>query len=359
MFTITASKQKASSDSPFADISKRSQFSGEEEILFVPGQMFYIDKIDMRLEEEIKVYSIEMSLQDKCQERIEPLHQTFQIMLEKHANDSLLCLAAFLVTSGKVSDGKDLNKEFLRKMGDRNKQYDCYEGLFLITNSENDTEEAEFMYRKMNEKKFGLQQLPTTESVRITTEDECNDFHTAANLLSNVYSQLSVDQSADEILEYANSNRYRNNLEQTAHATYTIVQTLLESGLYPMAILFLEQIVYIMKIQTNVSFDPLLKVRCFIQLGHCYRQLNDNINALEKYRLVFEQDVRLPTNEYITTLNNYGMMLEDANKYEDALYQYIKIAEIYNSDANIGSLRECQHTEERIRRVVSRLIPME
>ncbi|CAF1495618.1 unnamed protein product [Adineta ricciae] len=108
VFTITASKQKASPDSPFADISKISQFSGEDEILFVPGQMFYIDKIDMRLEEEIKVYSIEMSLQDKCQERIEPLHRTFQIMLEKHANDPLLCFAAFLVTSGKVSpeDGR-------------------------------------------------------------------------------------------------------------------------------------------------------------------------------------------------------------------------------------------------------------
>ncbi|CAF1225456.1 unnamed protein product [Adineta ricciae] len=167
----------------------------------------------------------------------------------------------------------------------------------------------------MNETKFGLQQLPTTEGVRLTTEDECNDFHTAANLLSNAYSQLSVDESIDEILEYANSNNYRNNLEQTAHATYTIIQSLLESGLYPMAILFLEQ--------------------------------------------YFEQDVRLPTNEYITTLNNYGMILEDANRYEDALYQCIDIAEIYNSGANIGSLRERQHTEECIRRVVSRLIPME
>ena len=58
--------------------------------------MFYIDKVDMRLEDEIKIYSIEMSLQDKCQERIESLHRIFQTMLYFPLLHFLLQVAKFL-----------------------------------------------------------------------------------------------------------------------------------------------------------------------------------------------------------------------------------------------------------------------
>ncbi|UJR12219.1 hypothetical protein I4U23_016396 [Adineta vaga] len=227
IFTITACKQNVSPYFPFADISKFSNHADEKEILFVPGQMFYIDKVDIHFEEKTKVYSIQMSLQDSAQERFQPLYQTFQNMLEKDMNDSLLYLARFLLTTERFDEAKDLYKQLLEKTDDKNKRYNCYEGLFSIAKNKNNNEEAEMMYHKMNETRFGSEQLTTTDNVLLVTESDCNDFNTNINILSNTYAQMSEDRSLDELLAYASSDDYRNSLEQTAHLTYNMVEMVL------------------------------------------------------------------------------------------------------------------------------------
>ncbi|CAF4666515.1 unnamed protein product, partial [Rotaria sp. Silwood2] len=66
LFTINIRKQDASSDWPFADISKLSNFHDEAEILFSPGHMFMIEKFQTIHEYDTMIYSIEMRLHNEA-----------------------------------------------------------------------------------------------------------------------------------------------------------------------------------------------------------------------------------------------------------------------------------------------------
>jgi tetratricopeptide (TPR) repeat protein len=358
LFIITAQKQDASHYFPFADISKISQHADEAEVLFVPGQMFDINNIEINFEKTVRIYTISMSMKNRFDESFTAVHEKFQTLLNVHMNDSLLCLAQLLVDHEQLDEAKELYNQFSEN-DDKNKKYACYEGLFTIANRQNDTNEAEMMHQKMTETKFGSERLTTNFSglkVSQTDRDECS---TGVNHMMNLNSQLSADRPLDELRAYANSDNYRNDLDQAARMAYKFGTMMVQQGIYPLAIQFLETGLRTMKAETGVPCDPLLKAKFCMQLGHCYRELKMNDTALENYKLAFEQSVRLPLDEYIRTLIGFGVVLEAMKNYQDALYKYIEVAEIYKDNSTIDGLDERRHIEECIRRVTSHLIPLD
>ncbi|CAF2867146.1 unnamed protein product [Rotaria sp. Silwood2] len=88
-----------------------------------------------------------------------------------------------------------------------------------------------------------------------------------------------------------------------------------------------------------------------MQLGHCYRELRLNEEAVKNYDLALEQNIRLPLDEYIETLIGIGMAWEAMKNFEQALYRYIEVAEIYQKDSIIDDPGRVQFIEECIRRV--------
>jgi tetratricopeptide (TPR) repeat protein len=112
------------------------------------------------------------------------------------------------------------------------------------------------------------------------------------------------------------------------------------------------------KISQNetVLFDPLLKVKYYMQLGHCYRKLKLYIKALENYNLTFEQNICLSPDEYIETLIGTGKALEAINKYEDSLYKYIEVAEISQANLTEDDIEQRYNLQDSVKRTISHLI---
>ena len=113
-----------------------------------------------------------------------------------------------------------------------------------------------------------------------------------------------------------------------------------------------------MRTFSNVSlhFDPLLIPRCYRQLGYCYLKTEKYVKALENYELALEQTTPLPLNEYIAVLSGIGWASEATGNYQEALYKYIEIAEVYNSNATIYGPEHISTIEGYIKRVLSHFI---
>jgi tetratricopeptide (TPR) repeat protein len=287
------------------------------------------------------------------------VHEKFQNLLKRHMNDSLLCFAQFLTEYKRFDEAKQLYGQLLSQNADKNKKCACYEGLCSIANKQNDTSEATIMHQKTTETKFGTE-LPTTNASGILlTKTEHEEFQTNRNQIMNLDSKMSLDWLLDESSADVQSDDYRNSLQQTTQLAYKLATMMMKKGEYMLPIQLFEGTLPMMELQDTAGFDPLLKAKYYMQLGHCYRELKFDTTALENYKLSLEQNIHLPLDEYIETLIGLGAVLEATNDYKDALYRYIEIAEIYQDNSTIGGLEERHHIEECIQRVTSHLISVD
>jgi tetratricopeptide (TPR) repeat protein len=247
----------------------------------------------------------------------------------------------------------------LSENGDKNKKYACYQGLFIIAMHLNETNEAMIMYRKMTEIKFGTEQLPTNSNDILINETDYTKILTDTQQLLYMDSQMSLDRPLDELLTYSESDEYRDAIGKLPNLHFTLATTFMKNGVYDLAIQIFESVLQAIRLLENVTFDPLLKARCHMQLAHCYYELKLNETALNNYNLALEQDIHLLLGEYIGTLIGIGKVLEITNNYKEALYKYIELAEIYQRNSSIAGLDEQHNTEECIQRVLSHLITMD
>jgi tetratricopeptide (TPR) repeat protein len=355
LFKITARKQDASQYCPFADISKVSNHSDEKEVLFTPGQMFIINKFDIISENDMHIFSFEISLKSGFNEESIMVNDKFKNLCDGYLNDPLICLAGLLTDYKRFDEAKELCIQVLSEYNDKNKKYACYQGLFKIAADQNDTNQAKLMFQKMTETKFGTEQLLTNLTNIPVSEIITSDYYS----LINMYSQMSLDRPLDELLADIDSGKFLDAFEQITSLQYKFGTIFMKNDMYAVAIQVFELVLHTIKSQETVLFDPLLKARCHMQLGHCYRDLKLYDTALENYKVTFEQSVQLQLDEYIETSFGSGAALEATNNYEEALTKYIEVAQIYQNDSTKGSLEERHNIEECIQRVISNLISLD
>jgi tetratricopeptide (TPR) repeat protein len=232
---------------------------------------------------------------------------------------------------------------------------------------QNDTNEGMMMFQKMTETKVGSENLSinfdrenlSTNFNIAVSQTDYEKINTSFDQLMNINSQLSLEQPLDETFAYLQSDEYRDAFAQLPDQLYTLAMTLMKNGVYDLAIQYFETVLGMIRILWSVSFDPLLKAQYYMQLGHCYRELNLNDKALENYKLSLEQNIHLPLNEYIDTLIGIGKALEATNNYREALTRYTEVAKIYENNSTVGGLKERCDMKEACERIISHLALMD
>jgi tetratricopeptide (TPR) repeat protein len=367
LFKITVRKQDASRHFPFADISKISNVSEEAEVLFVPGQMFTINNFNIIHEHDLNIFFFEMSLDSEFGENFTVVYDRIKNIWDTHMNDPFLNLAQLLTTYKRFNEAKELYTRLLLENIDTKKKFACYQGLFSIAMDQNDTNEGMMMFQKMTETKVGSENLSinsdrenlSTNFNIAVSQTDYEKINTSVDQLMNINSQLSLDQPLDETFAYLQSDEYRDAFAQLPDQLYTLAMTLMKNGVYDLAIQYFETVLGMIRILWSVSFDPLLKAQYYMQLGHCYRELNLNDKALENYKLSLEQNIHLPLNEYIDTLIGIGKALEATNNYREALTRYTEVAKIYENNSTVGGLKERCDMKEACERIISHLALMD
>jgi len=245
LLKITARKQDASLYFPFADVSKFSLHPEEKEVLFAPGQIFTITSFSIIHENLANIYLFGMNLNNEVDKDITRVYDKFKNMCQLHMNDSLLCLTNLLTTYKRSDEAKQLCLRLISKNDDQNKKYACYQALFTIAMEQNHTDEANIMYQRMTEIKFGTAQPSAdfNDNILISGTDS-NEIDTATKQLMNICSNISFDQPLDELLAYAESDEFHNNANQAITLQYSLARILMKNGMYSVAIQLFELLFY-------------------------------------------------------------------------------------------------------------------
>ncbi len=354
LFKITARKQDASPYFPFADISKMSNHHEEKEVLFAPGQMFNIDNFDVISEDGKIIFLFEMTLNNQSKKN----RATPKSIWDTEQN-LFLALGMHLTAYKRFDEAKELYNRLLSEYDDKDKKYACYQGLYDIALAQNDENEAKIIDQKMMKIKFGIEQHSTDFIYQSINREDSAQLFAGTEKVKSMCARLSLNRPMNELISYMQSDEYRRYRQEILDSIYPLAKTFMKNGIYDQAIITLECKINNMKQGGNISSDPLLLPRCYMQLGHCYRALQLNDKSLKNYKLTLEQNIQLPLEEYIELLIGFGKVLEATNNYEEALYKYIEVAEIYQNDLTIGGLEARCAIEECIRRVILHLIPMD
>ncbi|CAF1207487.1 unnamed protein product [Rotaria sordida] len=357
LFTINIRKQDASSDWPFADISRLSNFHQEAETLFAPGQMFMIEKFQAIHEHDTIIYSIEMRLHNETEFNLNDHYNRVKSQWEEETHDSLIHLAKLLMNWNRYDEAKELYEQVLNQKSDKQTQMVCYQGLAQIATSTNNSDEAMIYQQKVMDLKFGNDHSSSMPDGILVSSEFQQSFSTFFDKCQNATTRSSFNQPLNEVNNYLVSNEWNEVLHQTPQMTLTIAQTLINNQQYQLAISFLEPTLIIIRWTNDVEFDPLDKSKCYETLGYCYHHLGMNEKALEYYTLALDENIHLPPQNHIKILSAVGKVLEEMNQWEEALHKYIKAAEIYQTDLPNADPEDVTHIEKCIEQVTSHLLP--
>lgn len=354
LFKITARKEDASPYFPFAEISKFSQHPKEEEVLFAPGQLFSIDNFDVILENTRTIFVFEMTLKNQSEKIPAKVNYLW------HSQKNPLLLLGKLLTENQLyNEANQLYNRLLVEYDDRDEQYACYQGLYGIALAQNDTNEAMILDRKMTKLKFGIE-LPATDFLyeSIDKEDQVK-LSSVTEKVKKTCSKMSTNRSFDQFIPYIMGTNFLNDVSEILDSVYPMVQLLIKNRVYDQAIVILEKNLSFLLMFNSTPSDPFFIPRCYMQLGYCYHELKLNEKAVKNYELALEQNIRLPLDEYIETLIGIGIAWEALKNFEQALYKYIEVAEIYQKDSIIDNSGKVQYIEECIKRVIEQRVTVD
>lgn len=349
LFKITIDKKNppASTLFPFADVSKISTKPEEEEVLFGPEQIFTINNIELIHENEINIFIFEMTIDNNSEDYRTILDNQLKSLLDMNMNEQWLCFGSLLIDHKRFDEAKKLYNQLLTEYNDTERKAVCYQSLQRIATAENNEHEAEAMHKKVIEMRLGSQHVPIDSTIPIRKSD-ADQMNANMSELMNLISQFSLDGSV---------NPSQDTMAQMLTMCFTLSNTLMQNGAYEMAVMYFEVTLFLMNASGCSQADPLLKPRCYMKTGDCYRKLQLNDKALQNYTWAIEQNPRLPLDEYVDVLLNMSATLETMNKHEEALHKYIEVAEIYRDNSTVGGPDEHRHIEEAIKRLTSHLSP--
>ncbi|CAF1652371.1 unnamed protein product [Rotaria sp. Silwood1] len=359
LFTINIRKQDASSGWPFADISKLSNFHGEAEILFTPGQMFMIENFQAIHEHDTIIYSIEMRLHNETKFNLNDHYNRVISQWEEEIHYSLIHLAKLLMNWNRYGEAKELYEQVLNQKSDKQTQMVCYQGLAQIATSTDNSDEAMIYQQKVMDLKFDNDHSsPIPDGILVSSQFQ-QSFSTFFDKCQNVVTRSSLNQPLHEVNNYLESNEWNEVLHQTPQMALMIAQTLINNQQYHLAISFLEPTLIIIRSTNDAEFDPLQKSKCHEALGYCYHHLGMNEKALEYYTSALDESIHLPSQHHVRILSDVGKVLEEMNQWEEALQKYIKAAEIYHTELPNADPEYVAHVEKCIEQVTSHLLPLD
>lgn len=167
----------------------------------------------------------------------------------------------------------------------------------------------------------------------------------------NHLSRISLNQPLNQVNDYLDSNETNEFMQQTPQMLLTTAKILMSNQQYPLAIIFLEVAIMTTRGPHNVQFDPLLKSNCYQAMGDCYRKMKVNEKALENYTLALDANIVLPAIQRCQILYAAGKVLVEMNQWQTALQNYIRAAEIYQTevpDANADGLAVIEDCIEQV-----------
>ena len=356
LFEITIEKQSVSRYFPFADISQISSIADEKEVLFAPGQMFTINHYEILHQDELNIFFFQMTLHSEDDSNLTEVFETFQNIWTERMNDPLIHLGELLINNQQLDEAKELYLRLLSEELEPKKKLACYQALFKISMDKNDTPEAMRLFKKIAESNIGSEPLPIDLNSPINETDQ-HMIDTCTTSFIDLQSKLSLDQPLGDFVSYMQSDEHRHTLSQMLNQYYTFVMQVMKNGNYDLAIMYFETQLGFSTTLPAFECDPLLKAKYYMQLGHCYRELNLNDKAMKNYQLALEQKIRLPIKEYVEILIGIAKVSEATSNYQEALNRYTEVDEIYKKDETIGDADERSIVQGAIDRMTLFLMP--
>jgi tetratricopeptide (TPR) repeat protein len=327
----------------------------EKEVLFAPSQIFLIDKFEITYENGTFLYSIEMNPYNETKLNLNVHYNRMKRQWEEETNNSLLHLAQLLTCSNRHDQAKEIFEQMLNEEFDQQTKVLCYRGLSGIATSKNSGEEIAY-HQKLVESKFGSQHAsPMPDGILFPTES-IQTLSTFRDQAQNYLSQTSFSQPLGELGDYLETDEANNVVQKAPQMAFMIAKTLMNNRQYQLAILALESAITVMRCTSDVEFDPLHKSECYQAMGDCYRELHLNEKALESYTSALNENIVLPPEWHIKILSGMGKVLVAMNQWEAALQQYIRAAEIYQTELPNANPAHVAVIEECIQQVTSHIL---
>ncbi|CAF1380414.1 unnamed protein product [Adineta steineri] len=352
LFKITIRNRDRSFYFPFANISALSNHPEESEVLFTPGQIFNIDNFDVIWENNSNIFLFEISLNEKFDNIQTGLKSLFS------TKNPWYLIGTILIENKQFDQAKELYMRLLSEYDDKNEQYECYSGLYGIAMNQNDQIEMQNIHRKMTEIRFNFIPPDLNSILKSMTEEESTNFYATFEHIKKMCSLISMTRPINEVLSFIQSDEFRAGSKQLQDSLYPCAKVLIKCGEYDQVIVILEYALKLINISPIMSKDSLEIIRCYMQLGHCYRELKLYDESLKHYNsIILEQRIQLPIDEQVELLIGFGKTLENINSFSDALDRYIEVAEIYKNYSMIGDTEQRHQLEEMIQQVLLHLIP--
>ena len=356
LFTIHIRQEGASSDCPFADVSKISTKPEEKELLFAPNQMFIIDKLEVISENGSYIYSVEMSLFNGIQSNLNIYYDQLKTQWKKDTNNPLVHLARYMIAYNQFEQAKKILEQILKDVCDNQTKIVCYTALTTIAMSTENHDEAAIYNEKIMELKFGHQNASTPPIVIRFPPELHQLFSRFASQIRNIESQTSLNRPLHELRNNFESGELWNMIQQAPKVMFMFASEVFKQGDYQAAIICLENVLKMPTFSLHLLSDPLLKSKCCQILGDSYRHLNLNKKALEYYTQALDESNSLPPEQRIRIFSGTGKALVATDQWKTALDNYIRAAEIYQTELPNANPDDVANIEECIEQVTSHIL---
>jgi tetratricopeptide (TPR) repeat protein len=329
LFTINIRQEDISSYCPFADISGRSHF-GEKEVLFSPGQSFIINKFEIIYGNLPFIYSIEMSLYNQIDDILDAKYMLLKSEYETETNGSLVSLAKMLNVYKRDDESKDIYVRLLGQEINQATMIACYSGLAQLAFFKGNKDEMMSYSNKLDELKFGVPYSSSCKNeIRLSDEDQrkCSMLY---KKLEQLMTKMPMNVPWQQLINYYTSEETKEAINTIPKTAFDLAMLFMKSGDYGLAINYFQISLRGIGFAMHASSDYLLKSKCYIQIGHCYRLLKQYEKALENYSLASENNIPLPLDDYAEIVFGTGQL---SNQFEAAQSKYKEVAEIYQKKA--------------------------
>jgi tetratricopeptide (TPR) repeat protein len=202
-------------------------------------------------------------------------------------------IGTILIDNKRFQEAKELYMRLLSEYDDKDEKYECYRSLLGIAIAQDDQIEIQNIDRKMTEIKFGFVLPDLNSCCKSMNREEIDNFYATFEHIKKMCSLMSMTRPINELLSLMQSDEFRTDIKQLQDSLYPVAKVLIKCGEYDQVIIILE---YMLKL-INMSSDSLQIIRCYIQLGYCYRELKLYDKALKYYNLTLEQRVQLSIDE--------------------------------------------------------------